>query len=67
MLNKLLSHGVSFGWTVRIAAFVALGCLVSANLFIRPRAGLRHQVDPQHTIPFKKLFTDLPYMTLNLG
>lgn len=66
MLNKLLNSSIGFAWTVRIAAFVVLGCLAVANLLIRPR------VKPSETTQsmisqLKVLFTDIPYMLLVSG
>jgi MFS family permease len=36
MLNRLFAQ-VGFKWAVRIAAFVMLACLITANILIRPR------------------------------
>lgn len=66
MLNKLLSNGVSFAWTVRIAAFVVLGCLAVANLLLRPRVKPSESTDSMAS-QLKVLFTDVPYMLLVSG
>ena len=34
LTNKLLSTGLGFAWTVRIIAFITLGCILCANLLV---------------------------------
>ncbi|KAI0046365.1 MFS general substrate transporter [Auriscalpium vulgare] len=66
MLNQLLHNGVSFAWSVRASAFLVLGMLLVANVFIKsyPRAQ-----SPQGEKPssMKELLTDAPYMCVALG
>ena len=66
MLNKLLHSSLGFAWTVRVAAFVVLGCLAVANMLIRPRV----KPSPISLSIFdqlKVLFTDIPYLFLIVG
>ncbi|KAI0084013.1 major facilitator superfamily domain-containing protein [Irpex rosettiformis] len=66
MLNKLLSSGLGFAWTVRVAAFVVLGCLAVASLLLRPRVKASDTAQSMVS-QLKVLFTDVPYMLLVSG
>ncbi|KAI0047179.1 MFS general substrate transporter [Auriscalpium vulgare] len=66
MLNQLLHHSVSFGWSVRASAFLVLGMLVVANFCMTayPRKSANTSEQPTK---LKDLITDAPYMCLAIG
>lgn len=62
MVQKLLPQ-IGFGWTMRSLAFVQLGCLLVANLFVRPRL----QPRKSGAIVEWGAFKEIPYSLFAIG
>jgi len=62
MLNKLI-YSVGFGWAIRIAGFIVVGCLISATLVIDAR------LPPRKSGRFLDfaVFKDLPFTVYTFG
>ncbi|KAI0040035.1 MFS general substrate transporter [Auriscalpium vulgare] len=67
MLNQLLHHGVSYAWSVRASAFLALGMLLAANALMTSYPRPPPTKSQQQPAGIKALLTDAPYMFVAIG
>ncbi|KAJ3476613.1 hypothetical protein NLI96_g11042 [Meripilus lineatus] len=64
MLNQLVHGSVGFAWGVRASAFLTLGVVVLANIFMIPRPP---KAKPHNKPRIGQLFLDFPYVLLIIG
>lgn len=67
MLNQLLQNGVSYAWSVRASAFLALGMLLAANMLMTSYPRPPPTKSQQQPAGMKELLTDAPYMFVAIG
>lgn len=70
MLNKLFTNGhTGFGWSVRAAAFLIMGCCIIGNLLVRTRLPpfKKRPAHLQKKPDFKAIMHDAPYLLAILG
>ncbi|KAL4890015.1 major facilitator superfamily domain-containing protein [Aspergillus ambiguus] len=65
MADQLLHHrNMSFGWTLRIIAFMQLGIMIAAGLLVRPRFP---QCTGHESLPIRKYFRDRRTLLFSLA
>ncbi|KAJ7464983.1 major facilitator superfamily domain-containing protein [Mycena galericulata] len=65
MLNQMIHHGPGFGWAVRSAAFLTIGCFVVANFLVTGVPPMAP--NPRSSQTLVKSIANLPYSLMLLS